>query len=63
MKYQVGPIMCYEDSDPTFETLEEAHDKAIADSYDDSVHGIWQRGDGFGAELIALVYQQKCFDK
>ncbi len=61
MKYQVGPIMFYKDSDPTFETLEEAHDKAIADSYDDSVHGIWQRGDG--NSLIALVYQQECFDK
>ncbi len=67
MMYQVGDLSWMElkEGDPTFEEWDEAHDYAILASYDDRVQGIWRRDrDDLGtAELVALVYQQTCFEK
>ncbi len=62
MQYQVGALMFLKDDDPIFDDWEAAYEKAIAESYDDAVHAIFQR-DKHGAELVALVYQQGCFER
>jgi len=56
--YRVAVLERPNDDAEFFDEIEDAEERAINESVDDSVYGVWENESG---ELVSIVYQQRVF--